>query len=83
MLFYLHLQTDKGSLCVGKKVFFFFFFSEKKGEKRIVSLAPRLLQLRSLVQQVTKLNDTTVNGVYNYGCWCGPRGEGKIVDNFD
>ena len=60
-----------------------FVFSEEKGGKRVVGITPRLLQLRRLAIRATGLNDTTVNGIYNYGCWCGPRGEGKVVDNFD
>ncbi|XP_078360196.1 uncharacterized protein LOC144644554 [Oculina patagonica] len=53
-----------------------------KVDKRVL-FSPRILQLRELAKQATGLNDTTVNAIYNYGCWCGPRGEGKIVDNFD
>lgn len=46
-------------------------------------LTPRLILLKDLVQNVTNLSDIEVLGVYNYGCWCGPRGQGKVVDNFD
>ena len=60
-----------------------FFFSDEEGEKRIVGITPRLLQLRRLAIRATGLNDTTVNGIINYGCWCGPRGQGIVVDNFD
>ncbi|XP_078352609.1 uncharacterized protein LOC144637420 [Oculina patagonica] len=58
---------------------------EEKGGKRFIQgqLTDRLLQLKGLVQGVTGLSDIDVLGVYNYGCWCGKRGEGKIVDNFD
>ncbi len=61
------------------------FLLEEKGGKRFIlgESTDRLLQLKGLVQGVTGLSDTDVLGVYNYGCWCGQRGEGKIVDNFD
>ncbi|XP_078352608.1 uncharacterized protein LOC144637418 isoform X2 [Oculina patagonica] len=56
---------------------------EEKGGKRSALITPRLLQLKDLVQDATGFSGTDLLGVYNYGCWCGPRGEGKIVDNFD
>lgn len=46
-------------------------------------LTPRLLLVKDLVREVTGLSETAVLGVYSYGCWCGPRGQGKVVDNFD
>ncbi len=59
------------------------FLLEEKGGKRSALITPRLLQLKDLVQDATGFSGTDLLGVYNYGCWCGPRGEGKIVDNFD
>ena len=59
------------------------YFLERKGQKRVDVFSPRLRQVQDLVQNATGFNDTTVSDVYNYGCWCGPGGEGIDVDNFD
>lgn len=67
---------------ISEQFYFLNCFSEEKGERSVV-LTQRLILVKNLVQRVTGLSDLDVLGVYNYGCWCGPRGQGKVVDNFD
>ena len=61
-----------------------YFFSEAKGEKRACQGIPNNART-NLVEQLIKdvTGKTSVCDLYNYGCWCGRRGHGKYVDNFD
>ena len=55
-----------------------------KGEKRAcpgVPEYPRTTLVEKLVKEATER--TNVCNLFNYGCWCGQRGHGKYVDNFD
>ena len=61
-----------------------FYFSEAKGERRAcpgVPESPRTLLVEKLVKKAT--GRANVCNLFTYGCWCGPRGHGKNVDNFD
>jgi len=59
-------------------------FSELKGEKRACPGVPDNARTK-LVEQLLKdaLGRSNVCNLFTYGCWCGPRGHGKYVDNFD
>ncbi|KAL9979601.1 hypothetical protein ACROYT_G017282 [Oculina patagonica] len=61
---------------------------EEEGEKRSVFFAhtPRNLQVYNILTKALRdenVADEDVGSLYNYGCWCGQRGYGKTVDNFD
>ena len=60
------------------------FFSEVKGEKRAcpgIPVVPRTTLMEQLIKDAT--GRPNVCNLYTYGCWCGLRGHGKYVDNFD
>ena len=62
----------------------FFFFSEEKGERRSTfTVTARTSLVQKLVAKVTGKSLSDTARLYNYGCWCGQRGHGKYVDNFD
>ena len=59
-------------------------FSEVKGEKRACPGLPdnaRINLVEQLIKDVTGRPD--VCNLLIYGCWCGERGHGKYLDNFD
>ena len=59
-------------------------FSEVTGERRAcpgVPEQPRTLLVEQLVKKATGRKN--VCNLFTYGCWCGPRGHGQYVDNFD
>jgi len=61
-----------------------FYFSEGRGERRAcpgLPEKPRYLLVETLVKRAT--GRTNVCNLFTYGCWCGRRGHGKYVDNFD
>jgi len=55
-----------------------------RGETRAcpgVPEKPRHLLVEKLIKIAT--GRPNVCNLYTYGCWCGQRGHGKYVDNFD
>ena len=61
-----------------------FYFLEVRGERKAcpgVSDQPRTRLVEELVKDATDRAD--VCNLFTYGCWCGPRGHGKYLDNFD
>ena len=46
-----------------------------------VPITPRTTLMEQLIKDAT--GRPNVCNLYNYGCWCGKRGHGKHVDNFD
>lgn len=60
------------------------YFSEKEGEKRSTfAKTPRTLQVLKIIADALGKSEIETGLLYNYGCWCGKRGHGKYVDNFD
>jgi len=60
------------------------YFSEVKGEEKVcqgVSPTPKNSLVQKLIKKATGRTD--VCNLYLYGCWCGDRGHGKYVDDFD
>ena len=61
-----------------------FYFSEVRGERRACPGVPdngRTNLVEKLIKDATGRPD--VCNLFTYGCWCGPRGHGKYLDNFD
>ena len=66
------------------KIWLIIYISEVKGERRACPGAPdnaRTNLVEQLIKDVTGRPD--VCNLFLYGCWCGPRGRGKYLDNFD
>ena len=81
-------KKERNRLCIGiPKILeqnYKFYFSEGRRERRAcpgIPEQPRYLLMEKLVQRAT--GRTNVCNLFTYGCWCGPRGHGKYVDNFD
>ncbi|XP_078352601.1 uncharacterized protein LOC144637412 [Oculina patagonica] len=58
---------------------------EDKRQRCFFPKKPKTIQVRDIMVDVLKKTQQEVECLYNYGCWCGLRGEGsdKYVDNFD
>ena len=61
---------------VGLNTLYFFLDQEEENAE-----PTRIDVVRKLVKEATGRDE--VDSLYNYGCWCGKRGHGKYVDNFD
>lgn len=72
------------------ETFFNIYFPAEKREARprcesFFEETPRALQVRNMLAEALGRPKREVNCLYNYGCWCGLRGEEaeKYVDNMD
>ena len=56
---------------------------ETKGFFVTIPTTGRIGLVQKLVKEEIGLNENDRRRLYNYGCWCGLRGQGIVLDNID
>lgn len=62
---------------------FYYYLPGEETKGFFVPITGRIGLVQKLVEEEIGLNGNDRRRLYNYGCWCGLRGQGIVLDNID